>query len=134
MQKVGHRHRRRPSGLRKAACRLSAALVVVTLLRPAGAGGLILLHEHCDDDLHVHVSDHHDLDAWRVEHARHDHCHGHDEERGPAQADAVDVCTHDDPIVILATIDLTSVRKTREELQLIQCRVPSAYRAVVRKY
>lgn len=34
----------------------------------------------------------------------------------------------------LATIDLNSVRKTREELQLIQCRVPSAYRAVVRKY
>jgi predicted amidohydrolase len=34
----------------------------------------------------------------------------------------------------LATIDLNTVRKTREESQLIQCRVPSAYRAIVRKY
>jgi predicted amidohydrolase len=34
----------------------------------------------------------------------------------------------------LATIELNTVRKTREELQLIQCRVPSAYRAIVRKY
>jgi len=34
----------------------------------------------------------------------------------------------------VATIDLDVVRKTREELQLIQCRMPSAYRAVVRKY
>ena len=34
----------------------------------------------------------------------------------------------------LATIDLDQVRKVREELQLFQCRVPSAYRSVVRKY
>jgi predicted amidohydrolase len=34
----------------------------------------------------------------------------------------------------VATIDLDAVRKTREESQLIQCRVPAAYRAVVRKY
>ena len=34
----------------------------------------------------------------------------------------------------LATIDLDSVRKTREELQLIQCRQPQAYRPLVRKY
>jgi predicted amidohydrolase len=34
----------------------------------------------------------------------------------------------------VATIDLDSVRKTREELQIFQCRQPSAYRAVVRKY
>jgi predicted amidohydrolase len=34
----------------------------------------------------------------------------------------------------LTTIDLDAVRKTREELQLIQCRSPQAYRAVVRKY
>jgi predicted amidohydrolase len=34
----------------------------------------------------------------------------------------------------VATIDLEAVRKTREESQLIQCRVPAAYRAVVRKY
>jgi predicted amidohydrolase len=34
----------------------------------------------------------------------------------------------------VAPIDLDSVRKTREEWQLIQCRVPQAYRAVVRKY
>ena len=34
----------------------------------------------------------------------------------------------------LATIDLDSVRKTREELQLIQCRSPQAYRAIVRRY
>jgi omega-amidase len=34
----------------------------------------------------------------------------------------------------VATIELDAVRKTREELQLIQCRVPSAYRAIVRKY
>ena len=34
----------------------------------------------------------------------------------------------------VAAIDLDAVRKTREELQLIQCRVPTAYRAVVRKY
>jgi predicted amidohydrolase len=34
----------------------------------------------------------------------------------------------------VATVDLDTVRKTREELQLIQCRVPQAYRPVVRKY
>ncbi len=34
----------------------------------------------------------------------------------------------------VATIDLDAVRKTREELQLIQCRQPQAYRAIVRKY
>jgi omega-amidase len=34
----------------------------------------------------------------------------------------------------VATIDLDTVRKTREEQQLIQCRVPQAYRAIVRKY
>jgi predicted amidohydrolase len=34
----------------------------------------------------------------------------------------------------VAPIDLDLVRKTREELQLIQCRVPAAYRSVVRKY
>jgi predicted amidohydrolase len=34
----------------------------------------------------------------------------------------------------VATIDLDAVRRTREEQQLIQCRVPQAYRAIVRKY
>ena len=34
----------------------------------------------------------------------------------------------------VAVIDMDAVRKTREELQLIQCRVPQAYRAVVRRY
>jgi predicted amidohydrolase len=34
----------------------------------------------------------------------------------------------------VATIDLDAVRKTREESQLIQCRVPAAYRSIVRKY
>jgi len=34
----------------------------------------------------------------------------------------------------VAPIDLDAVRKAREESQLIQCRVPAAYRAVVRKY
>ncbi len=34
----------------------------------------------------------------------------------------------------VATVDLDGVRKAREELQLIQCRVPQAYRALVRKY
>jgi predicted amidohydrolase len=34
----------------------------------------------------------------------------------------------------VSTIDLDTVRKTREELQLIQCRSPQAYRAIVRKY
>jgi predicted amidohydrolase len=34
----------------------------------------------------------------------------------------------------LATIDMDAVRKTREDLQLIQCRQPQAYRSVVRKY
>jgi predicted amidohydrolase len=34
----------------------------------------------------------------------------------------------------LTTVDLEAVRKSREDLQLIQCRVPTAYRAVVRKY
>jgi predicted amidohydrolase len=34
----------------------------------------------------------------------------------------------------VAPIDLDAVRKTREELQLIQCRVPASYRAVVRRY
>lgn len=34
----------------------------------------------------------------------------------------------------VATIDLDYVRKVREELQLIQCRSPQAYRAIVRRY
>jgi len=34
----------------------------------------------------------------------------------------------------VAPIELNAVRKTREELQLIQCRVPSAYRSLVRRY
>ncbi len=34
----------------------------------------------------------------------------------------------------VATIDLDAVRKTREELQLIQCRSPQSYRPIVRKY
>jgi predicted amidohydrolase len=34
----------------------------------------------------------------------------------------------------VATIDLDTVRSTREELQLMQCRMPQAYRALVRKY
>ncbi len=34
----------------------------------------------------------------------------------------------------VATIDLDAVRKTREEQQLMQCRVPAAYRSLVRKY
>lgn len=34
----------------------------------------------------------------------------------------------------VATVDLDAVRKTREELQLIQCRTPQAYRPLVRKY
>jgi predicted amidohydrolase len=34
----------------------------------------------------------------------------------------------------LAAVDLDIVRKTREDLQLIQCRMPQAYRAIVRKY
>jgi predicted amidohydrolase len=34
----------------------------------------------------------------------------------------------------MAKIDLDAVRKTREELQLIQCRQPQAYRAIVRRY
>ena len=34
----------------------------------------------------------------------------------------------------VATIDLDAIRKTREELQHIQCRQPQAYRNLVRKY
>jgi predicted amidohydrolase len=34
----------------------------------------------------------------------------------------------------VATIDLDVVRETREESQIIQCRVPQSYRAVVRRY
>ncbi len=34
----------------------------------------------------------------------------------------------------VTTVDLDAVRETREESQLIQCRVPAAYRSVVRKY
>jgi len=42
----------------------------------------------------------------------------------------------DEPIegYAVARIDLDEVRRTREERQLIQCRQPQAYRAVVRKY
>ena len=34
----------------------------------------------------------------------------------------------------IATIDLDAVRRTREELQLIQCRSPQSYRPIVRRY
>ncbi len=34
----------------------------------------------------------------------------------------------------VATVDLDEIRKAREESQLLQCRQPAAYRALVRKY
>ena len=34
----------------------------------------------------------------------------------------------------VATVDLDEVRRVREETQILQCRQPAAYRAVVRKY
>jgi predicted amidohydrolase len=34
----------------------------------------------------------------------------------------------------MATVDLDKVRKVREEHQILQCRQPAAYRALVRKY
>ncbi len=34
----------------------------------------------------------------------------------------------------LATIDLEEIRKVREEYQILQCRQPTSYRALVRKY
>ena len=34
----------------------------------------------------------------------------------------------------VATVDLDEIRKVREESQLLQCRQPAAYRALVRKY
>jgi predicted amidohydrolase len=34
----------------------------------------------------------------------------------------------------VASVDLDEVRRVREELQLLQCRQPTAYRALVRKY
>jgi predicted amidohydrolase len=34
----------------------------------------------------------------------------------------------------IATVDLDAVRRTREELQLIQCRSPQSYRPIVRRY
>jgi len=34
----------------------------------------------------------------------------------------------------VATIDLDEIRKVREEYQILQCRQPTSYRALVRKY
>ena len=34
----------------------------------------------------------------------------------------------------VATVDLDDIRKAREESQILQCRQPAAYRALVRKY
>jgi predicted amidohydrolase len=34
----------------------------------------------------------------------------------------------------VATVDLDEIRKVREEHQILQCRQPAAYRALVRKY
>ncbi len=34
----------------------------------------------------------------------------------------------------LANIDLDEVKKNREELQILQCRRPTTYRAIVKKY
>lgn len=44
--------------------------------------------------------------------------------------------TVDDPIegYAVAKIDLDEVRRQREESQILQCRRPNAYRAIVRKY
>jgi predicted amidohydrolase len=47
------------------------------------------------------------------------------------------VCTALDEAVegyAVATIDLDEIRKVREEHQVLQCRQPTAYRALVRKY
>jgi predicted amidohydrolase len=40
----------------------------------------------------------------------------------------------DESAYAVATIDLDTVRKTREELQILQCRQPQAYRSLVRRY
>jgi hypothetical protein len=34
----------------------------------------------------------------------------------------------------IATVDLDEIRTVREESQILQCRQPSTYRALVRKY
>jgi predicted amidohydrolase len=47
------------------------------------------------------------------------------------------VCTALDEAVegyAVATVDLDEIRKAREEYQILQCRQPAAYRALVRKY
>ncbi|MHC4083090.1 MAG: hypothetical protein ACYS15_03375 [Planctomycetota bacterium] len=91
---------------------MTAALVMVSLLRPAGASGLILLHQHCDVDLHVHVSDHNELDSWWTEHVRHDPCEESDGAPGSAQIDTADCCAHDVPIIYLVAFDLTAPSRT----------------------
>lgn len=53
---------------------------------------------------------------------------------GPRGETYVAIDEEVDDAYALATIDLDAVRRTREESQLIQCRVPAAYRALVRKY
>ena len=53
---------------------------------------------------------------------------------GPRGETYVFVDDGDENAYGIATFDLDAVRQTREELQLIQCRVPQAYRAIVRKY
>jgi predicted amidohydrolase len=53
---------------------------------------------------------------------------------GPRGETYVFVDEEIDDAYAVATIDLRAVRQAREESQLIQCRVPAAYRAVVRKY
>jgi predicted amidohydrolase len=40
----------------------------------------------------------------------------------------------DESAYAVATLDLDTVRKTREELQILQCRQPQAYRSLVRRY
>jgi predicted amidohydrolase len=53
---------------------------------------------------------------------------------GPRGESYVSIDEEIEDAYAVATIDLDAVRKTREDLQLIQCRVPTAYRSIVRKY
>jgi hypothetical protein len=98
---------------------------MVSLLRPAGASGLILLHQHCDVDLHVHVPDLSDLDSWRTEHVRHDSCEDSDGAPGSAQIDTADCCAHDVPIIYLVAFDLTAPSRTGAAKNLSLSPVPS---------
>jgi len=108
VRRKGQRQRKRAFNSREAVYRLTVVLVFVSLLRLPAVGGLVLLHEHCEDEVHVHVSNHQSLEDWRRDHALSHPCEAERDDHHQDTVGQSSLCGHDDPIVMLMATDLAT--------------------------